>query len=295
MEFQILLPFLVRTLYMSQSSRRSDSRSRESVRDWRSGSQRDRDDRRKRNRSHSRSSSPQHSAHHSHTNRRANDGSYSTREIQDIVDRKVAEDIKITAEKRVSEYIKSEDFGLMVESFKRREREKVMLEVQRELEKERELLLSEGRKSLASRVCTADDTDKSCVVATGDCEEFLSTEARADAILLQNKLKMEEEQRRVYNERQKEEAERLAEVLGRKRLEVSPSIFGSSMFASYDFSLLTDDDQDLIEQQRIESMQRHNEDLEHALNLPSSTHSVDEGSEQGHNAEAPSLPKSNSR
>ena len=54
-------------------------------------------------------------------------------------------------------------------------------------------------------------------------------------------------------------------------------------------------DQDLIEQQRIESMQRHNEDLEHALDRPSVASVGDECSEQDHHAEVSSLPKSISR
>ena len=205
---------------MSRSSRRSDSRSREPSCDWRRDPQRDRDDRKRRTRSHSRSSSPQGIGRYSRANDGVNDGSYSKHEIQDIIDRKVAEDVQIAAQKRVDEYVKSEDFLLMVETFKRREREKVLLEVQHELESERELLLSEGRKSLASTVYTGDDIGKSCATAEYSGEYF-SPEARADAILLQNKLKMEEEQRRIYNEKQKEEAERLAEVLSRKHLEVS--------------------------------------------------------------------------
>ena len=215
---------------MSRSSRRSSSRTREAFSNRGRDSSPDRNDRKRRDRSRSRSPPARGGRQHDRANGRVegSSGSFSKSEIQDMIDRKVAEDIKIAAERRVSEYVESEDFLLMVESFKRREREKVMLEIQRELEHERQLLLSEGRKcstnsvSVQAGVAVLADSGS---LSSCDREEsdLLSPAARADAILLQNKLKMEEEQRRIYNEKQKEEAERLAEILRRKQLEVNLS------------------------------------------------------------------------
>lgn len=117
--------------------------------------------------------------------------SYSQHEIQDTIDRKVAEGIKRATEQRVTEYVQSENFLLTVESFKRREREKMMMEIQYELKIERELLLNEGRKLMNSHGPSLNklpiNDSGSSGPGTMEERDNLPPEVLADAILLQNK------------------------------------------------------------------------------------------------------------
>lgn len=187
-----------RTMERSDSNRRKRSRSR--------SMERSDSNRRKR----SRSRSPVSRRRRMPCGR--DDEAHDRLEIQDAVDRKVAQQIQEQAEKRVTDYINSNEFIVMVESLKRRERERVLTEIQAEVESQRNQLRED-----CNNICVQCSGYLRDIRMKGDAVDHAS---QADTILLQNKLRMEEQQRRQYEARQKEEAERLEQVLSKKRCEV---------------------------------------------------------------------------
>ena len=114
----------------------------------------------------------------------------------------VARRIKLKADEEVQSYILSEEFKSMVDTMKRRERERILAEVQSEIEAEKASLLHQERQKLRQQQ---------------------QAELDAEQILLQNKLKIEEQRRREYEQKLKQDAERLEEIQRRQRLEVSHS------------------------------------------------------------------------
>jgi hypothetical protein len=139
----------------------------------------------------------------------------------DRLDRLVAGRIKETAEERVRVYVESEEFRMMVENLKRRERERVWAEIEKEIAEEKERLLSKARADLHKEVLSTLPAMSSLVAAGLKCAPDGRTDAeRADEILLQNKLKAEDQQRRLFEAKQREDALRLEQVLQRRQLEV---------------------------------------------------------------------------
>ena len=125
--------------------------------------------------------------------------------------------IKEAAEKKVKEYVQSEEFKLMVESLKRRERERMLLEVQTEMEQEKSTLIATAKEKLKNELKEITQPSSSANITHISCSDG----ELADAILLQNKLRMEEQQRKIFEQKQREEANRLEEVLQKKQLDVS--------------------------------------------------------------------------
>jgi hypothetical protein len=118
----------------------------------------------------------------------------------------------------VEEYVRSEEFSVMVEALKRRERERILAEVQREMETEKKRLIVEAKERMMQELNTLRQAETIPVVS--GCSDTGSDADLADAILLQNTLKMEEQQRRAFLQKQEEDAKRLEQVLHNKRLEV---------------------------------------------------------------------------
>jgi hypothetical protein len=140
---------------------------------------------------------------------------------EDRIDRLVASRIKDIAEERVKAYVESEEFRMMVESMRRRERERVWAEIEKELAGEKQQLLSKARADLyveASRTVPAISSE--FALNSNIATDGRTDAQRADEILLQNKLKAEEQQRRIFEEKQREDALRLEQVLQRRQLEV---------------------------------------------------------------------------
>ena len=121
----------------------------------------------------------------------------------------------------------------MVESFKMRERERMLQDIQSELELEKVKLLAEARnKMLIGLDCcgVSDRSSTNCDVTS--TKTALSDAEVADAILLQNKLKIEIQQRKAFEAKQKEDADRLVQVLQKKQLDVSVIPYIRSLFAN---------------------------------------------------------------
>jgi Fe2+ transport system protein B len=118
----------------------------------------------------------------------------------------------------VEEYVRSEEFSVMVEALKRRERERILAEVQREMETEKKRLITEAKERMMQELSTLRQAETIPVVSGSS--DTGSDADLADAILLQNTLKMEEQQRRAFLQKQEEDAKRLEQVLHNKRLEV---------------------------------------------------------------------------
>jgi len=120
-------------------------------------------------------------------------------DVQDEVAKLVAKKIKSQADEEVRLYISSNEFKSMVDTMKRRERERIMSEVQLEIEEEKSMLLTIAREKL-----------KNEHQAKLDAEE----------ILLQNKLRIEEQRRKEYELKMKQDSERLEEVQRKQKIEV---------------------------------------------------------------------------
>jgi hypothetical protein len=120
----------------------------------------------------------------------------------------MAKEIKAIADAEVKNYLESDEFKSMVEAMKRREREKILIEVQQELEKEKKSILLLEREKLKFEQQAVHD---------------------AQEILLQNKLKIEEQQRKNYELKLKLDAERLEEIKAKQRLEVSFCFISNNM------------------------------------------------------------------
>jgi hypothetical protein len=118
----------------------------------------------------------------------------------------------------VEEYVRSEEFSVMVEGLKRRERERILAEVQREMETEKKRLITEAKERMMQELSTIRQAETIPVVSGSS--DTGSDADLADAILLQNTLKMEEQQRRAFLQKQEVDTKRLEQVLHNKRLEV---------------------------------------------------------------------------
>lgn len=117
----------------------------------------------------------------------------------------VARRVKALAEQQVQAYIASEEFKTMVDTMKRRERQRLLTEVQQEMEQERLAMIAEERAKMKR-----------------EREQVLA----AEEILLQNKLKIEEQRRREYEQKVQQDADRLAALQRRLQEEVCRSTHG---------------------------------------------------------------------
>jgi NAD(P)H-hydrate repair Nnr-like enzyme with NAD(P)H-hydrate epimerase domain len=127
--------------------------------------------------------------------------------------------VQEAADTKVEEYVRSEEFSSMVEALKRRERERILAEVQREMETEKKRLIAEAKERMMRELSTLRQAETITVVCGSS--DTGSDADLAEAILLQNTLKMEEQQRRAFLQKQDEDAKRLEQVLHNKRLEVN--------------------------------------------------------------------------
>lgn len=121
-------------------------------------------------------------------------------DVEDEVAKLVAKRVKVKADEEVQRYILSDEFKAMVDTMKRRERERIFTEVQCEIEAEKVAMLASEREKLKLQ---------------------RQMELDAEQILLQNKLKIEEQRRRDYELKIKQDAERLEEIRRKQQLEVS--------------------------------------------------------------------------
>ena len=110
-----------------------------------------------------------------------------------------AKEIKRIAEKEVAVYLAGDDFRELLDSYKRRQRERVLAEVNAEIDAERSALLAEGKLKLQLEVAAMLDSE---------------------SILLHNKLRMERQQRAEFEESQRQSERRLQEVQRRSQLEL---------------------------------------------------------------------------
>lgn len=132
--------------------------------------------------------------------------------------------VKEAVDAKVKEYVGSEEFRVMVESLKRRERERILAEVQSEMEVEKKLMITTAREQLQKELNALGILKPSDVLSTTavtSSSDGGSDAELADVILLRNKQKMEEQQRQEFLRKQAEDARRLEEVLRNKRIEVS--------------------------------------------------------------------------
>jgi hypothetical protein len=114
--------------------------------------------------------------------------------IENEVAQEAAKIIKKKANEEVARYLESTDFVGIVEILKRRERERVLQEVKDEIAIEKQELIQKERARMIQQH-----------------EEKL----KAEEILFMNKMKLEEQQRREFEARQLENAERLKELSSR--------------------------------------------------------------------------------
>ena len=128
------------------------------------------------------------------------DADHLADEVEDEVAKLVAKRVKLRADEEVQRYIVSEEFKAMVDTMKRRERERIFAEVQNEIETEKLAMLNAEKEKLKLQ---------------------RQMELDAEQILLQNKLKIEEQRRRDYELKIKQDAERLEEIRRKQQLEVS--------------------------------------------------------------------------
>lgn len=213
----------IRREQSSPDSRRVDSDSRRRSRHSRSRS-------RSPSRAHHRRSGSSHraeaerrdSTNHDHVRTSKDRYTRLTDHENDKLDRLVAHQVQDLAQQQVSSYIESEEFKSMVEAFKRRERQRILAEIEQELAQEKAALLAEGRQKLAEEYFASIKQPEAILHTSLSADQLsnLTAAEQADAILLQNKIKMEEQQRRNYEAKQKEDAERLQHVLYRKQIEV---------------------------------------------------------------------------
>jgi len=109
-----------------------------------------------------------------------------------------AQQIKQKVKDEVRRYVDSADFKSLVDSLKRAERERAMREIEAEVAAEKARLLAAEKQKVHQEVATERD---------------------AKEVLLQNKLAMEEQQRRAFEEQQRANAQRLAEIQQRVEAE----------------------------------------------------------------------------
>lgn len=123
----------------------------------------------------------------------------SKEELEDESALLIAKEIKNRATEEVNKYVKSTEFHTMVESLKRREREKMMEEISELIQGEREAVLAMEREKLQ--------------------KEQLESKRLQD-IMAENQIRIEEKQRQDYEDRLKADADRLAAVTERQQAEV---------------------------------------------------------------------------
>lgn len=109
-----------------------------------------------------------------------------------------AQNIQRHAQQEVETYLQSSDYQHFLEHLKRRERERILFEVQQELSKEKEILLQTERQKLQAMV------DK---------------ELSAERIKVENQLKLEQHQNAQYLQRLQQDEERLQRVQQRMLIE----------------------------------------------------------------------------
>ena len=130
-------------------------------------------------------------------------GENKDRELFDFIRREtsqfVAKELSRWTAAEIEKYRNSEDMVRMVDTMKRRERERVLAEIRLQIESDRKLIHEQLLESLKL--------------------EELSKIQSAEKILIENKLKMEEQQRKVFEEKMKADAERLRQIQLKHELE----------------------------------------------------------------------------
>lgn len=129
--------------------------------------------------------------------------------IEDKIVMAAAKEIKSKAEEEVKKYIESDDFANIVESMKRRERERILLEIEKELEKEKIELISSRKREI---------------------QKVNDEEEKSFEILLQNKIKIEEQQKKDFENKQRIDAERLRTIQS-KQIEENEKIHQEELTA----------------------------------------------------------------
>ena len=107
--------------------------------------------------------------------------------------------IKERVEEEVKAYMASSDFQAMVESIKRRERERMMTDVRAAIEREETEMLTVERARL---------------------QHESSSRIEAHEVALRNKLKIEEHQRAMYELKLQQDEQRLKDIQERQQIEV---------------------------------------------------------------------------
>lgn len=117
--------------------------------------------------------------------------------LEDAVARHIAREVQMCTEEEIQKYLNSNEFKIMIESLKRREREKMLDEITTEIAKERENLLNAERKKINLE---------------------LSKLRGSESILVENQKVIEDKQRKDLEKKQLEDAARLKEVQRRQQL-----------------------------------------------------------------------------
>jgi len=102
------------------------------------------------------------------------------------------------AQHEIDAYMKSEDYLHYIDHLKRRERERIMDEVNKEITREKEILLQNERMKMKSSV-----------------QQLISHEK----LILENKLKLEQYEREQYEQTLAHNSNRLLEIQKRQELE----------------------------------------------------------------------------
>ncbi len=98
----------------------------------------------------------------------------------------------------IERYLKSEEYSRYLEYLKRREREKILEEVTKEIAKEKEALLQDERKKMQSLVQQEMDHER---------------------LILQNRLKLEQYEREQYEQKLMQNSSKLIEIQRRNEQE----------------------------------------------------------------------------
>lgn len=102
------------------------------------------------------------------------------------------------AQHDIERYLKSEEYARYLEYLKRREREKILEDVMKEIVKEREALLQDERKKM---------------------ESLIYQEMDHERLILQNKLKLEQHEREQYEQKLLLNSSKLVEIQRRNEQE----------------------------------------------------------------------------
>lgn len=122
----------------------------------------------------------------------------SAESLETATAQRAVREIKKCADEEVKLYISSNEFQVMVENLKRRERERLLQDIVLQVSKERDSLLAVEREKM-----------KLSIAEKNSLEE----------ILHQNQKKIEDQQRKELEDRQFADAERLREIHRRKELQ----------------------------------------------------------------------------